>query len=167
MKHVKLFEDFGQGVQTLPPADISKQGETVLYFYIGDDSHVALLPTNEIESFMMKVNEIYEAENIESESRPGVAYVLYGPRPGGRAFEKYGIYFEDASFESETPKSEFWITGKDTDGFNPNYTDEVFHEEFPAIVYTLKRGKVISVSPQSGPPLIQEFTPEEFIQYLM
>ena len=162
MKHVKLSEDFGQGVQTLPPADISKRGETVLYFGIGDDSHVALLPTNEIESFMMRVNEIFEAENIESESRSGVAYVLFGPRPGGRAFEKYGVYFEDASFESETPKSLHWITGEDTDGYNPNDPDE----EFPSIVYTLKRGKVISVSPESGPPLIQEFTPEEFIQYL-
>lgn len=138
MKHVKLFENFGQ--QTLPPADLVEQGETAMIFAINDDVNVTLLPTHQAEHFISFIKIFEPAEIMKTTTNQGIGYAVYT--------DSSGFSFEGVDFEPKTSDIEYWITGEDTKGLNPN-SDGSNGDS----VYVLKRGMVITASPQghSGP----------------
>lgn len=157
MKHIKLFEAFNEMSQTLKPATISREGETVLAFTIGDDINVALLPTAEAQAFLDTIKDKLSnvdtymegsAEDmlVQMESTPGIAYVYCDPNSSSNPIGS----FESESFEAMTPSIEYWVTGADNGGDNPNP-----HRTNGSSVYVLKRGMVITASPGAEPHITQ------------
>ena len=145
MKHIKLFEAFGdQASNTLAPLDISKEGESILVMGISDDTSIVLLPTKDAESFVKEVETIIGGlDDLKMSTKPGNAYVFFDAE---QLYANFAITFQNASFESETPNIDFWIFGNQ-DNLDSN-------ENAPgngSWVSILKRGRVITASAGSQP----------------
>lgn len=147
MKHLKMFESFGSmgSKSTLAPMDISRRGESVIAFTLGDAISVILTNEDEASGIIRQIRKtlsnpkIYQAGSVEDlgltvENRPGIAYVVGDPN------SRNLFSFETSSFEDQTPMIDFWIT-PDSDGENPNDTGG-----YETSVFVLERGMVLTAN---------------------
>jgi hypothetical protein len=154
MKHLKLFESFGNSLgDYLMPDDISKQGDTVIMFNEGDGWRCTLLNGIDAIKFERKISKIDDIF-FSTTNKPGIAYCL------GQADGE--MKFKGLDFKSETSKYEFRISAEMGDVIEaPEGMSSDFISE--DTIFTLKRGYITTFNAHGQ---VESIPVKEYMEYL-